>query len=422
MLENVFHHHHRAVHHHADGDGQATQGHEVGGQPPVAHGREGQADRKGHRYQHQQGGADIEQEQQQHHHDEHEGFAQSAADRVHRLFHQVGLVVEGFNGDAFGQRLLDGRQALLDGIDGGLGVGAPSLEHDACHYLAQGFGLAVFIPPGHGDGTLAYFTAERHGSDIADMDHHTILLLQGDVAYVLQAFLTGADPADATYDQLFRAPVEIPAAGIAVVVLDGLCDVIDMNAVGKLLAGIDLHLVLADLATVGEHFGDTVHGQEQQFHHPVVEATQGDGVVFFMVGGTQDVLIDLSQAGGVGPHFRGAHAFGDLLPGILQPFEYQLPCEVNIGAFLEHDGDHGQAGLGNRTYLLHIRQGVHHGLDGIGDQLFHLFRGQAFGFGVDLYLYVGDIRKGVEIEFGDQHACCTQYGDQAQHHQQAVGH
>ena len=116
--------------------------------------------------------------------------------------------------------------------------------------------------------------------------------------------------------------------------------------------------------------------------------------------GGEQVLIHLTQAGGVGAHFRGADAVGNIFPCGLQSLEHQLAGEIDIGAFLEHHGDDGQAGLGDGTHLGHLRQCIHHCLDGIGDQLLHFFRCQAFGFGVHLYLDVGHVREGIQFQVG----------------------
>ena len=64
-------------------------------------------------------------------------------------------------------------------------------------------------------------------------------------------------------------------------------------------------------------------------------------------------------------------------------------------------GDDGQAGLGNGAHLVHLGQRVHHRLDGVGDQLLHFFRGQAFRFGVHLYLHIGNVREGIQFQVGE---------------------
>ena len=51
-----------------------------------------------------------------------EGLQQGRGHGIHRLADQVGLIVEGLDGDALRQRGLNDRQALADIVDGALGA------------------------------------------------------------------------------------------------------------------------------------------------------------------------------------------------------------------------------------------------------------------------------------------------------------
>ena len=420
VAEYMLHHHHGTVHHHADGDGQPAQRHEVGGYAPVRHGHQRQADGNGHRDQHQQGGAQVDQEQHQHHHDQHECFQQRLRDGVDGLVHQAGLVVEGFQGDAVGQRGLDRRHARFDTVDGGLGVGAQTLEDDTGDDFAERFRLAVFAAPRDAHRALSDFRPELDARHIGNTHRHAVDVLYRDVADVAQAVLAAAHPADAAHHQLFLAAVHVPATSVAVVGLDRFRDVVAAQSVGQQALRIELDLVLAHFTAEGQDFGDAGHRHQQQLHDPVVEAAQRHGVILLWILGAQDVLVDLSQAGGVGADARRADAFRDLLARRLQSFEHQLAREIDIGAFLEHHGDYRQAGLGDRAYFLHVRQCVHDRLDGEGDELFDFLRRQAACFGVDLHLYVGDVRECVQVEPGQYQRAADDAGNQGQHHQQAV--
>ena len=65
---DVFHHHHRGVDHHADGDGQAAQGHQIGSETELIHHEERHERRHDERRRHDQGAPSIAQEHEQHDH------------------------------------------------------------------------------------------------------------------------------------------------------------------------------------------------------------------------------------------------------------------------------------------------------------------------------------------------------------------
>jgi hypothetical protein len=98
-----------------------------------------------------------------------------------------------------------------------------------------------------------------------------------------------------------------------------------------------------------------------------------------------------------------------------------LAREVNVGAIREDHGDDGEACTRNRTHFLDIRQRIHHGFDGIGNELLNLSGCQTPGFGVDDDLNVRDIRKGVEIETRKEEKCRNEEAYEAEHHEKPAG-
>ena len=62
MGDDVFHHHHGGVHQHADGDGQATQAHQVGRHAELAHEDESGQCRQRQHHGHHHGGPEVTQE------------------------------------------------------------------------------------------------------------------------------------------------------------------------------------------------------------------------------------------------------------------------------------------------------------------------------------------------------------------------
>ena len=65
--------------------------------------------------------------------------------------------------------------------------------------------------------------------------------------------------------------------------------------------------------------------------------------------------------------------------------------------------------------------GVHHCLDGIGNELFHFLGGQPWRLGIDRHLDVGDIRKGIQIQRGNDESGAGHRCHKRNHHQQPVG-
>jgi len=122
---HVFHNHHGPVHQHADGDGQAPQTHEIGGEAEPVHENEGEQGGEGQNQGDHQGRPEIAEEGQEQEDDQHNGFPQGFRHRAHGPLHQVAPVVEGLDGDALGQGFLDFRQLVFDPGHHLLGVGAP---------------------------------------------------------------------------------------------------------------------------------------------------------------------------------------------------------------------------------------------------------------------------------------------------------
>jgi len=78
-----------------------------------------------------------------------------------------------------------------------------------------------------------------------------------------------------------------------------------------------------------------------------------------------------------------------------QPFHHQLPGEVDIGLVGEYQRNQGKAGLVERPHFRQAGQASHGNFQGHGDEAFHFFRRTARGFGGNLHLDVGHVRKGI---------------------------
>ena len=102
----VLDHDHRAVHHHADPDGEAAERHEVGGEPRQLHQDEGDEHGEGDGRGHHQRRAHLAQEEEQDDDDEHPALQERALGGADRLLDEAGLVVEALDDDPARQRLL----------------------------------------------------------------------------------------------------------------------------------------------------------------------------------------------------------------------------------------------------------------------------------------------------------------------------
>ncbi len=122
------------------------------------------------------------------------------------------------------------------------------------------------------------------------------------------------------------------------------------------------------------------------------------------------VLIDLAQAGrdraqlGLDPAWQIVTHHG-------QPLKDEVPRKIRIHSVFE-DHDHlRQAGLRQRSDLLHAGQARHLGLDGKSHQPLDLFGTEPARFRQDHHLDVRDVGKGVDGQ--------AQPRDAAQHQNQA---
>ena len=108
---------------------------------------------------------------------------------------------------------------------------------------------------------------------------------------------------------------------------------------------------------------------------------------------------DFTEPGGDGAQ-GGFQPGGNRRPCRVQAFSNLLPCEVDVGAFLEDHRDLREPVAGQGTRVVEPRQSGHGVLDGKGDPLFDLQRGIAWRGRVDGDLYVGDIGNRVDWQAG----------------------
>ena len=133
MAIDILHDHDGAIDHHADGDDQSAQRHEIGGQADLIHDDEG--DQRGD----DQGGVTISalrtlpRNRNSTTTDQHDAFEQRFIDRVKRGRNQFDPVIERHDAQSVRQQMLlvNVVDFVFDGLHDFTGIAAAQHEHDA---------------------------------------------------------------------------------------------------------------------------------------------------------------------------------------------------------------------------------------------------------------------------------------------------
>ena len=381
----VLHHHHGTIYHHADADGQARQGHQIGRQSELAHADEGHQHRQRQGHDHDQRRTQLAQEQEQDDRHQDRTLDQGPGRGPHCLVDQVGTLVDRAHDHALGQRVLDGGQLGLDGLDHVLGVLADAGQRHAQHHF---FAIA-------GDSAKARRRRLDDPGDIAQVDRHAVLGFEHDRADVLGR----GQQAQAAHQVLLATHVHHVAADLAVVGRQGRNHVGKAQAPGIEPLRVDPDLVLTFAAAPG---ADVVHARrcaQDQAHRPLLPGTQvhvGDLVLAHARSALDRVPEHLAQARAVRTHAGLAVTLGQAVADFLQPFIDQLPSEVDLHVVLEIDGDVGKTKQAHRADFLHLGQARQRGLHRGGQQQLDVFCRQARRFGIDVHLRRGHVREGVD--------------------------
>ena len=273
----------------------------------------------------------------------------------------------------------------------GPAVLADEHEHRAHHHFA----------PVLGRRARPQFAADADGGDIGDPHRDAAAFADDDIGDVLHLLGATGDP-----QQPLRAVVlDEPGAAVVVVAPESVEHVGVGHAEGQQPGRVRRHQDLLLVAADGIDLDDAGHAQELRPDDPVVDGSQVRGRHRRAVG------VERARLGIDGEHEDLAQAGGDGAQGRLQPrgyrrsrrvqaFPHLLPCEVDVGAFLEHHRDLGEPVAGQGARVVEPRQPGHGVLDGKGDPLFDLQRGIAGRGGVDGDLYVGDVGHRVDGQAG----------------------
>src|SRR5690606_1952641 len=275
------------------------------GEPHEDHGEEhAERDHAGH----DEARAQLAQEKHQDEDHDQRTFHQVVAHGAHGPVHQVGAVQEGLDHHALGKTLADLIEPHLHGIHYLAGVPALEHHHDAAHYLA-------FAVTRH--GAIAGCGTDPQGGHVAHQQRRALARgVHHDEPQVLQ---TGGQ-AHAPDEVGVVGVLDVRAAGVGVVALQGIDHIADAEAHGMQANGVHRHFELLQFAAEAIDLGHAGHAQQLPADHPVLQFAQLLGVVLVVVGavGAYHVLEHFAEAGAHGREEGRVHAGGHGARQLLQ--------------------------------------------------------------------------------------------------------
>ena len=262
-MHDVFHLNDGAVHDHADGNGQPSQGHEVGRQPHLPHGNEGGQGHQGQGEGDDQRPPEAAEEQVNHQNHQEDALGDGPADGVDAVPDQAGAVIEGLERhplgeDAAGVQLGD---LFLDRGHHLPAAAAPDHQDDAGHVFP--FAVLQHRAPAAGR-TFA------HGGHVLDQHRGAVHFFQHHRFDVLD----GLHQAQASHQGLLAPFLQDVAAGIGIAGGQGAEDLLQAEIEFPQPVRVHLHLVLLDVAAEGVDVGDAGHGFQQRPDNGVLDGAQ----------------------------------------------------------------------------------------------------------------------------------------------------
>ena len=261
VAEDVFGHHDRGVHEHADGDGDAGERHDVRLDAELLHQNKRDEDRGGERERDDEDAAEMEEEEDVHQRHEEDGFPEGELERGDGARDQVAAVVERFEGDARREargNLGDFRFYVADDL---VSVFAGA-HHD---------GAADDFVPINVEDAAAGVAADLDRGDVAEINGRAGARGKRD-GFEIGG---GGDEAEAADDELQPVFLEGAAADVEVVAADGVHDLREGNAEGFHAQRGDLDLILTDEAADARDLGDAGDGGELVADKIILEGAEG---------------------------------------------------------------------------------------------------------------------------------------------------
>ena len=175
---------------------------------------------------------------------------------------------------------------------------------------------------------------------IAHLNRCSIHRLHRDVGNILQIL----HHTDATDVILIGILLNVAAARIGIVALQGIKYLAYGNAAGVELVGIDSHLILLDITAPTAYLGNPRGSGKLFAHNPVLHGSELGERVFMLVSllGTNGIVVDFAQSGGDRSHL----GFGVLWQFFLQLFHHLThlrTCPIDIGGIVEDKRDNRES-------------------------------------------------------------------------------
>ena len=403
----VFHHDDGGVHQNADGQRDAAERHDVGGDLQKVHGDE--RDHHGDRQSEDrhEGGAEMKEEKNHHQADHHDLLDQRLLEVFDGKEDQLGTVVGGNDPDAFRQARCDLLDLRFDGVDHLEGVLAVAHHHDAAGHLAPAVQLHDPATDVGAEGDVGDVAQQHRGPALAA--HHDRL----DVGRRL-------DVAPAAHHVLPAGHLDQAAFHVVVGHLDAVHHLADGQAVGGQAIGVDVDLVLLDEPAHAGDLGHPLDAGQGVAQEPVLQGAQ-EGEVVRAAFIHQGVGEDPAHARRVRAEDRGG-ALGQPPRYLLQVFQHARARPVDVGPVLENGVDEGEPEIGKAAHGLDPRGRDEGGHDRVGDLVFDQVRAAAFPGRVDDHLHVGDVRYGVERDVPQRiHPAQGQQQHRRKHQKPVVG-
>ena len=386
MLRDIFRHDDAEIDHHADGDGDAGEAHDVGADAGEAHDEKGEEHAERQAEGDGEAGADVEEKRDDDDGGGDDGFDEGGGEGGGGFADELGAIVERDDGDLFaGEGGGEGGERAFHGVDHALGILADAQADDG----ADVFLIAV------GEEALAELAAEGDGGDVAEAEASA----EGAVAAEDDVFDVGdgadeAGAADHGFDAgLFDAHGADVAAGGA----HGHHEHVEGEALFLEAGGFDVDLVFADDAAGGGDLGDAGDGaeggdddlvEEVAFGFEVARALEGEGV-------------DLAHGGGIGAE-AGVDAGREEAAQLREAFEDAGAALVEIAALLEDDVEVTRAVEGHAADGLDAGETLEFAGEAGGDLLVHVLRALAGPLGPDDDLVVAEVGERIH---GDLTPC-----------------
>src|SRR5262249_39447120 len=164
-LVRVLDHHDRSVDHRADGDGDATEAHDVRAQPERVHAKIGDQDSERQRDNRHQRAPHMQEEDDADQRDNEAFLHERAFEGGDRAIDQIGTVIAGLDGHPWRQPRRDLREPILDVANDRKRILSETLQNDAGNDLAVAVHLGDAAPLVGGQLYSRYILEqERHAA------------------------------------------------------------------------------------------------------------------------------------------------------------------------------------------------------------------------------------------------------------------